>query len=485
VNKESTSPWRVATMAAFALSCFGLLLFLWVTFGGSVPLKPKGYRFYAAFPEATTLSEQADVRMAGVNIGKVRKKQLDKSGTRTLATIELDPKFAPLPIDTHAILRQKTLLGETYIELTPGHRNRGLLKEGGRLRDTRIASTVQIDEIFSAFDKPTQQAFKTWMRSLAATLQNRGADVNDALGDIAPFADDGARLLGVLDDQKAALGRVIRNTSVVAQALNERQGALRQLVVNSDRTFSATASRDRALAETIAIFPTFLDESRLTLARLQRFAITTHPLVNALKSPADDLAPTLRDLSALSPDLRALFTDLDPLITASRTGLPALTNTLNRFGPVFDSMRPFFNELNPILAFLSFNQETVAGFLSNGSANLRNETNGIHQQTQIGIFDENTFKRFSTRPPSARGNAYPAPNAYHRVAPLGTVESFDCRPSGGTVRNPVTTTGATAPPCYAAPPSLYNGQQFPYPKSGKLGNFKRPTGRQGTRPATP
>ena len=29
----------------FAFSCFGLLLFLWLSFGGSIPLKPKGYRF--------------------------------------------------------------------------------------------------------------------------------------------------------------------------------------------------------------------------------------------------------------------------------------------------------------------------------------------------------------------------------------------------------------------------------------------------------
>jgi phospholipid/cholesterol/gamma-HCH transport system substrate-binding protein len=43
---------RVLVMVAFALSCFGLLLFLWVSFGGPVPLKPKGYQFKVAFPEA-------------------------------------------------------------------------------------------------------------------------------------------------------------------------------------------------------------------------------------------------------------------------------------------------------------------------------------------------------------------------------------------------------------------------------------------------
>ncbi len=58
----ATRPQLLA-MVIFAFSCFGLLLFLWLSFGGSIPLKPKGYRFHVAFPEATTLAEEADVRV--------------------------------------------------------------------------------------------------------------------------------------------------------------------------------------------------------------------------------------------------------------------------------------------------------------------------------------------------------------------------------------------------------------------------------------
>ncbi len=70
--KETPSFGRIAAMVGFTLSCFGLLLFLWLSFGGSIPLRPEGYRFSAKFPEASTLVEQADVRLAGVNVGKVK-----------------------------------------------------------------------------------------------------------------------------------------------------------------------------------------------------------------------------------------------------------------------------------------------------------------------------------------------------------------------------------------------------------------------------
>ena len=90
--------------------------------------------------------------------------------------------------------------------------------------------------------------------------------------------------------------------------------------MNSNNTFEATASRDVALAETFRVFPTFLDESKATLARLEGFANNTRPLVNALKGPADDLGPTVRDLGDLAPDLEGLFRDLDPLVKARADG---------------------------------------------------------------------------------------------------------------------------------------------------------------------
>src|SRR3954449_5909393 len=121
MQKTRPSFARLALMAVFALSCFGILTFLWVSFGGSVPLAAKKYEVRVSFPEATTLAEQADVRISGVPVGKVQKKDLN--GHFTEAILNIDARYAPLPTDTRAILRQKTLLGETYVELTPGHRD--------------------------------------------------------------------------------------------------------------------------------------------------------------------------------------------------------------------------------------------------------------------------------------------------------------------------------------------------------------------------
>ena len=54
MNRQAPSAARILTMVAFAASCIGLLLFLWISFGGTTSLSPKGYEISAEFAQAGT-----------------------------------------------------------------------------------------------------------------------------------------------------------------------------------------------------------------------------------------------------------------------------------------------------------------------------------------------------------------------------------------------------------------------------------------------
>jgi phospholipid/cholesterol/gamma-HCH transport system substrate-binding protein len=517
--KRAPSAGRLAAMVAFALSVFGLLMFLWLAFGGPIPLRPEGYRIKAKFPEAAALVDEADVRIAGVNVGKVKAKELDEDGAGTIAEIELDSRYAPVPRDTRAMLRQKTLLGETYVELSTGDRSEGMLDDGGTLPSGQVEPTVEIDEIFSSFDEPTRRAFQEWMRELARIIRGRGQDLSDALGNLSGFAVDGAELLEVLDEQALAVRRLVRNTGEVFGALNERRDALRELILSSHELFEATASRDEALAETFEILPTFLDESRATLARLRRFSRGAHPLVRDLRGPAEDLGPTVRDLGDLAPDLEDAFRDLDLLRVRSRRPIPQLERVLAGLQPLVEELHPFFLELNPILSYLNFHQATVAGFLSNGAANLSGFWAGegcgeritpecVRVQTQVGMIDPRSFEKVFNREDWERGNAYLAPNALVRSFALGTIESFRSRGGGASCSSggpqqvlPHDADGPPPaddpnvpvdsplkpeerrPPCFVAPRSLFDGRGFAFPHRGQAPLERAPRGLEGATPA--
>jgi virulence factor Mce-like protein len=480
-------------MALFTFSCFGLLLFLWLSFGGSVPLKANKYQLRVSFPEAVSLAEQADVRIAGVKVGKMRRKDLDRIGNRTRAVLDIDSDYAPLPKNTRAVLRQKTLLGETFVELSPGDPDAdGYLKDHAVLDPGQVESTVELDEILRTFDPTTVEAFRNWVQS--SGLQIRGSapvDLNNALGNLADFASDGGSVLQVLDQQREAVRLLVRNTGVVFAALNERKGQLRGLIVNSQRTFSALASQDDALAETFAIFPTFLDESRETADRLERFAIDTRPLVNDLKPVADNLGPTVRDLSALSPDLTRLFIRLKPVIRSAPRTLPHAARFLRGAKPVLAALHPFLQELNPILSYLNFDQQVVAHFITNGGGALNyrinNEPN-THLLTQLGIINGRSLSLQANKVPDwARGNAYVAPNTYDRALALGVAgEAFSCENAGGTQRNPFDDGTNPKPPCFEAPPLEYSGTKFPFLKKGEIHRRPPPNfSRRGATPAHP
>jgi virulence factor Mce-like protein len=459
----------------FALSCFALLLFLWVTFGGAIPFKPESYRITADFPEAITLQKEADVRIGGVTVGKVKDLELPPDANATRAVIEVDPEYAPISSDARAILRSKTLLGETYVELTTGEQvdpetgepegesienaqaQSGTtdvgslsgddaahpLDEGGHLEDSQVQEQVQIDEIFKALDEETRQSFQLWMKNAGIAIDGRGLDLNDAFGNIGPFSQDANDVLATLRRQEDALRSVVLNTGTVFEALTARDQELAGAIVGSNRTFRALANRDEALADTFQIFPTFQRESRFTLERLETFAEDAGPLFRDLKPVARDLSPTLRDLRRLSPNARRLFKNLNPLTKVSRTGLPSLRDFLTELRPVMRNLDPFLANFNPIVRYLDYYKAQAGDFLANPAAGTTGylpadttgppQPNPRHLSRQMSIFNAESLSMHPQRPAANRGNGYLMPfsignqrsNAEGEVFP-----NFDCNHTG-------------------------------------------------------
>ena len=441
MQKQAPSLPRVLTMVLFALSCFGLLLFLWLSFGGAIPLKPKGYQFKVNVPEATQLGLEADVREAGVTVGHVRGKSLaGGAGNATTATVEMDAKYAPVRANTRVILRQKTLLGETYLELTPGTPGSPAVKDGGYLRSSQVKPSVQLDEIFQAFDPVTRQAFRNWQQDLAPAVEGRGQDLNNAIGNLPEFVTSGDQLMTVLDQENVGLRQLISNTGVVFNALSRNEGQLRNLVTTGEQVFSATANQNKALAQTFQIFPTFLDESKATMTRLRSFALDTDPLVRDLRPVAHDLVPTLRATRQLAPDLRNFFINLNPLIDASKKGLPALRDVLNGAQPLLGQLGPFLEQLNPILQWIEYNQPITSNFISAGITGVAETTTATgggtgHYLRQFGPTGPDTVSLSAKRSSGARGNSYPygANLSIPQIGQFLIIPNHDCDNAGGEV----------------------------------------------------
>ncbi len=431
MQKAAPNFGRIAVMVGFALSCFALLLFLWLAFGGSIPLKPKGYRVAASFGEASQLATEADVRISGVPVGKVKTIEPDAKTGRTLVTMELQAKYSPIPSDSKALLRQKTLLGETYVELTPGSERAKKVPEGGRLPNGSVSETVELDEILRTFDPKTRAAFQEWMQTQAQAIGGHGRDLNDALGNIGPLAEDASVLVDILNRQQPAVTRLISDTGVVFEALTEREGQLSDLITNSNRVFQTTASRDRELQETFVALPTFEREAQQTVERLTQFSRDTDPLVDQLRPAARELSPTLEDLSALAPDLKAFFRETNPLIDASKAGFPAAERVLKDLRPLLAQVDPALRQLNPILDYVGLYKRELTAFFGNTAAATQATTvspkGPLHYLRTTNPFNPENLAVYPKRLPTNRTNPYTLPGHFDQIrSGLPSYETRHC-----------------------------------------------------------
>ena len=456
--KQAPKPSAIAAMVVFALSCFGILLFLWTSFGGSIPLRPQGYRYYADVSEATQLTTNADVRISGVTVGHV--KDVEAQLTHTRATLEIDPKYAPISAKSRAILRAKTLLGETYIEITPGRKTDPRLRDGAVLPASQVLPTTELDEILRALTPATRRDLQKVLAGLAHGLHGRGEDINQAVGNLAPFAEDSTQVLTVLDSQHHAVQRLVRDTGQVLDAISRRQGQLSTLVTAGDRLLATTARRNRELTQTIKILPTTLDELKPTLDAVAATSQVGAPVIRDLRPGGRAFAPALRATTQLAPELRGLFKDIDATAAAARTGLPAATAIVDSTTPVFQILDPALAQLVPVVQYLGlFKQDLVTSFANLSAAAQATDAGSdgkpVHYLRVVVPFTEEGFAGQAKRLASNRHNPYFNPQPLMKLK--SGLEAFDCQNAG---TGPET---EQAPPCKVQPPLDFKGSRFAYP----------------------
>jgi phospholipid/cholesterol/gamma-HCH transport system substrate-binding protein len=431
MSKRAPSTGQLLLITGFALSCFGILLFLWVTFGGPTPFRAKTYEVKIPFDEATQLAQQSDVRISGVNVGKVQTIELAPNGKQALATAAIDDRYAPLPEDTRAMLRTKTLLGETYIELTPGSRQGPELPDGATLPEANVAESVQLDEIFSTFNAKTRAAFQEWMRESAVAINGQGQSLSYALGGLEPTFTELDKLFRVLDSQRLAVGQLFRNGATTFTALRGQNGELANLIQSSDAVFSTTAQRDRDIEALFRAFPTFLDESRTTFSRLKGFSEEADPLMKQLVPAAEELSPTLIALSKLAPESKALFEGLGPVIKRAPDGFAAFRKLFrDEFPPLLRALDPFIRNLNPILVGLKLYKSDLTAFFGNLAAALHGElveTGHPHYLRVVGGLNPETLSTYPRRLTINRNSPYSPPKwAEGLVAGLPSFDTRQC-----------------------------------------------------------
>jgi virulence factor Mce-like protein len=247
---------------------------------------------HAVFTDADGVPTAADVRVAGVQVGKVTAVSHDpKNPGFSVVTMDISNGNAvPVYSNGFAMVRPKTLLGEKYIDLTVGDRAAGeAIPADGYLPQARTSKDVENDEIFNAFDAKTRDQQKVVLQELDKATQNRSGDIQAILPQLTKVVQDLSPLAKVYEKDNPQVDNIFVNFNTLMQALADEQSQLAGLLANGNTALGAIASRDDALIATLKGYSNVANEFNTAMA----------PTVNEQRAALSKLAPTFDKLNEM------------------------------------------------------------------------------------------------------------------------------------------------------------------------------------------
>jgi phospholipid/cholesterol/gamma-HCH transport system substrate-binding protein len=212
----------------------------------------KGYQLIVDFETAAGLEPKANVKMAGVPIGKVEEIKLVGKNARLVLRIQEGIK---IPIDSMVSIQTQGLLGEKYVEILPGEDTDQMFPPGGRVTNT--IPPANLDEIIRKVSIISED-LKRFTNTLASTLGT--------------------------EEGRQALSDIIQNTRETTEVLRT------VMTANEDRLNRILANVDNLSADLSEISAANKEDLRATIANLRSFSET-------LKKEAPGLASKLQEMS--------------------------------------------------------------------------------------------------------------------------------------------------------------------------------------------
>ena len=422
---------KLLTIAVFTIACVGIFGWLFVKAGGDLPGGERGTKAQALVPTAFQLVQNADVRRAGVTVGKV--KDVQNRGAVGVVSFEVDKDQGPLYKDATIKIRTKTLVGENYVELDPGTPKAGRLASEGTIPLAQAGEAVQLDEILSGLDKDTRAAIQKNLDSLGGGFGERGAQLSRLFATTPITLKSLRQLNDILKDQRPQLAKMIDQTGQTLQAFANRTEDVRNLAIQGQRTAAATASRDAQLAATLKQLPATLRQLKSTSAHLGQVSRRSTPVAADLRVAMAALPAVTRRLESSTTAGRELFDVLpsvsrraDPMLAklkdfsgATREAVPSIDALLRELNPALRYLKPHARELGTVWANLGSATSTrdVTGNLGRVHALIDEQTlTGLPKEI-YDIIDGLANVGGLTQVRGVKHNAYPDPGSRKAPSP--------------------------------------------------------------------
>ncbi|HLI39403.1 MAG TPA: MlaD family protein [Streptosporangiaceae bacterium] len=277
---------------------------------------PGSYVLRIPTDDASGIYAGSDVMIAGVNAGTVRSVSLGPGGEAVI-TAAISPSFAPVHSSATAQLRPKSLLGEMYVDLTPGTSG-PVLPSGAALPELHVNRSTDLQQVINTFNGPTRAKLRTLVDELGGGLTGRGDQLNQSIPSGRNDVSDLASITSTLNAKDAELKTVIStlNTVTTELAHSDRRQQLGSLISSADQLVA---------------------NLRTEQANLQSAVVSTDHSLGSLQQGLQGTAPALNQIvSALPETVQAGTLLLAPLDVGTDVLMPQVGTLVQgiKNGPV-------------------------------------------------------------------------------------------------------------------------------------------------------
>ena len=359
--KLSARIGQLVTLVLFVGLCVAIFTYLWVNSGGKLPgIGNNKYEVSADFPKVANLVYFGDVMVAGVKIGKVE--SVTPVGDHAHVVMDLD-SYVPLHKGVSAQIRAKSLIEESFVELTDG--TGPALPSGYVLPESASHPETNLNDVLLTLSGPTRDALASSMRSLGAATEGSKQSISDAMQGLGALGRGGYTALDALNAQTDQLKQLTGHTATMLAALDTQRGEISQLVDDSNTLFTATSDGQKDLAETIRTLPPVLRSAQNASSSVTDLGNALEPVARNLNGAAPDLSSALGDLPGTSRDLRNLLPDLNGALHKAPGTLRRVPDTAHDVNHLSPQAQDDLGDLNPVLGYLRPYGQDIGGFLAN------------------------------------------------------------------------------------------------------------------------
>ncbi|WP_205696248.1 MlaD family protein [Conexibacter sp. SYSU D00693] len=301
-----------------------------------------GYRVDALFRNAGFLVPGQDVKVAGAKVGQVEDVTLD--GRRARIQMRVDEEFGPFKADARCTIQPQSLIGEKFVQCTPGTADAKPLAARGDAVPTmgldQTTTPIDLDLVLGALREPTTTQTALLVSALGGGLAGRAEDLNATIREADPAFAETEKLLTQVNGERRTIQALLRDADRVVDVLADRREDVADFVRDARRATGATSRRSAELRETVRGLPALLDEARPSLAQLRALGEDGTSVAADLAAAAPAAERLVDRLGPFAKEVQPTLTQLGTTARAGRRAVGPVAPQVRRLARFATAARP-------------------------------------------------------------------------------------------------------------------------------------------------